>query len=195
VGPATIVLAALVGASGCSLFDNGSGGGNGGGGGGAVGFGRPTLELTISGMHFGPSSPDPGSGVDLATSRDITGAVTSTTLTISASSASTGASCGFGFQRYGDSIAPFQGPGTYQLEAETATGSGMVAPLASETVTVPQGSFVCSGSTCDGAVLVLTVLASDHVEGSLSGTFADTGGAGAADVVCSFYLPTRSFMP
>ena len=49
-------------------------------------------------------------------------------------------------------------------------------------------AFSCSGSDCDGAALVLSTVAADHVEGYFSGAFRSDSGAGAASVVCSFYL-------
>src|SRR4051794_29833721 len=66
--PAVVWIAAIV-CSGC--FPTGSSTSSDGGT--TVGFSAPTLELTISGVHFGPMAPDPGAFVDLVTTRDAGG--------------------------------------------------------------------------------------------------------------------------
>jgi hypothetical protein len=173
-------------------------GGTGGGGGGGGSFGKPTLELTVGGMHFGPSTPDTGSGVDLTTERDQASQIVSQTLTITASSAQSGASCTLGFQRFGTSLAPLRGGGQlYKLSSESidATPDGVVAPSASESVSAQGLVLSCSGSGCDGTGLLLLTLAADHVEGSYTGTLADPGGQGSAEAICSFWLPTRTWQP
>ena len=75
------------------------------------------------------------------------------------------------------------------------TEDGTVAPIGGESVSVPEGVWQCTGSTCDGAVLSLSVLAADHVEGLLTGTLEHSGGMGEASVVCAFYLPMRTYLP
>jgi len=199
--PASTCLAALVLVGGCGLINppgSGGPGGGGGGGGGATGFGQPTLEVTVGGMHYGPAAPDPGSGVDLSTARDQAGQITSSSLTITASSTAANASCSLGFQRFGQNLAPFRGGGAvYRLSAASLdnTPDGVVAPAASEFVDAQSLVLQCSGSACDGSGLLLTTLAPDHVEGTFNGTLTDNAGRGAAEVFCSFFLPTRSFNP
>ena len=56
-----------------------------GDGGTSVGFSSPTLELTVSGVHFGPMAPDAGAFVDLVTTRDAGGKPTASTFKMSAS--------------------------------------------------------------------------------------------------------------
>jgi hypothetical protein len=164
-------------------------------GGGPVGFLEPTLLLTINGVQF-RSVPDSGSGADIASTQNpTTGLLLDTTLTIQASSSSTGAFCQFSLQRFGNGLVPWRAGVSYALKANTAgaTSDGTASPIAGETVGVPQGTWSCTGSGCDGAVLVLSYLAADHIEGFLTGTFASSSGAGDASVVCSFYLPMRSY--
>jgi len=186
------VLVGLV--PGCGLF-NQSGSDGGASGGGAVGFGAPTLELTIDGTQFGPSIPDVGSGADITSTVDpTTGSVSDTVLRIATSSAATGAACNFSLERFGEGLPPWRAAG-YSIAAGGfgATADGQAAPVAGEAVSVPQGSWSCSGSTCEGAVLVLSYLAADHIEGYLSGNFDSATGAGASSVVCAFYLPVHTY--
>jgi hypothetical protein len=160
-------------------------------GGARYGFTGPTLELTINGLHFGPAAPDSSSSGQLVTTRDATtGRVTQSTLRVHASSAQSGAVCDLVADRFGDDIAPL-GVGTYMVTPVqgTATPDGTVSPVAGESVSVPQGSWQCGA--CDGAVFGVTALASDHVDGYLSGTLDNTAGAAAATVVCSFSVPMR----
>jgi hypothetical protein len=200
--PASTALVLLL--SGCGLINPpGSAGPGGvqdagGGGGGGGSFGQPTLEVTIGGMHFGPSAPDTGSGVDLTTQRDATSQIVSQSLSISASSAASGASCALGFQRYGTSLSPLRGGNQlYMVSSQSisATPDGVVAPAASESVSAQGVVLSCSGSACDGTGLLLVTLAADHVEGTYTGTLSDPGGQGAAEAVCSFWLPTRTWQP
>jgi hypothetical protein len=179
---------------GCSFFNPSSSDG-GASGGGAYGYGKPTLQLTIDGVQFGPSVPDVGSGGDVSRTLDpTTGSVTDTVLRLTMSSAATGAACNFSLERFGQGLPPWRAAG-YSIAAGGvgATADGQASPIAGESVSVPQGSWSCSGSTCEGAVLVLSYLAADHVEGYLSGTFDSATGSGASSVVCSFYLPMRSY--
>jgi hypothetical protein len=161
---------------------------------GPVGFAGPTLELTVNGVHFGPSTPDSSSGAALVTTRDqTTGVASQSTLTINVSSAATGASCSLGFARYGDGVNPFHAAG-YTVSSASALGAtpdGEAQPIAGEAVGTPQGNASCNGTDCDGAVLNLNDLTPDHVQGSLSGTMQNNGVS--ASVVCSFYIPTRAF--
>jgi hypothetical protein len=190
---------ALLTSAGCGWLGNPVDGGTPSDGGGAYGYGKPALQVTVGGMHFGPAIPDTGSGVDLTTVRDQnTGTASQTDLRITASSAATGASCALAFERFGDGVAPFHAGAGYQVSSEGtfgATPDGTVAVPGGLSVSVPGGTFQCSGTTCDGSVLLMTVLAADHVEGTWTGTLDDTAGRGSTSVVCSFYLPTRTFMP
>src|SRR5436305_1118358 len=81
------------------------------------GYGSPTLELTVNGIHLGPSAADAASGASFVTQRDqTTGTPQQSTLSISVSSAATGASCSLDFVRYGDDVAPFH-TGGYQVSS------------------------------------------------------------------------------
>jgi hypothetical protein len=163
---------------------------------GTYGFTGPTLELTVNGTHFGPSIADPGSAADFVTQRDqTTGTPQQSTLQIAVSSASTGASCSLGFTRTGDDVAPFH-TGGYQVSSANVFGptpDGTAQPISGLAIGTSQGAASCAGSDCDGAVLYLIDLASDHVQGSLSGTMQNAGVA--ASVVCTFYVPTRTYQP
>ena len=191
---AALCLAAGLG--GCIFPPAGSDGG-GGDAGTQYGFGKPTLEVTISGVHFGPSAPDPGSRADLVTNRDsFTGRASDTTLRVSASSSASGASCAIAVHRAGDDVAPL-GPGGYQVVGGSlgATPDGAVAVVGGAAVAVPQGTWQCSGTQCGGGVLVITALDAAHAEGYLADTFASAADGSYARVVCSFYVPTGTFAP
>jgi hypothetical protein len=183
------VWVAVVGHAGC--FPRGAASADAG----AYGFGGPTLELTINGLHFGPSAPDPGSSAQLSTARDpVTGRVTQSTLRVHAQSAQSGADCELVADRFGDGIAPIA-VGVYHVAPPlgVATPDGTVSPVAGEGVAVPQGSWRCGA--CDGVVFGIRALAPDHVEGYLSGTLENSGGAPNADVICSFYVPMSAYQP
>jgi hypothetical protein len=164
-------------------------------GGRTYGFGAPTLQVTINGLHFGPVAPDASAGAALSTTRDTTfGRVVDTTLTVNASAAATGASCVISARRFGDGVAPFA-VGAYQLKGPTSgsTPDGTASPEGAELVTIPQGTWSCS--TCDAVMLGITAIDANHLEGYLLGTL-DNGQSGTnADASCSFYLPMRSYQP
>jgi hypothetical protein len=163
------------------------------GGTGGVGFTGPTLELTVSGVHFGPSVPDPGAFVDLVTVRDGGGKPTQSSFRLSASIGTAG--CSLAFDTFGgaSAIGAFQ----YTVEAEQGgtTLDGTVYPTTAESVLTPDGNASCTGSDCDGAAFVLTSIDASHATGYFSGTVASDSGLGSADVVCSFWLTTRTYMP
>lgn len=190
-----VVLSALL-CCGCALFGNGSSSSaDGGSPTGGFGFSGPTLELTVNGMHIGPSALSSGAA-DLSSERDVTtGVLTQSTLRVSAASAA-GAGCALVFQTFGERAGAFH-VGAFQVATPTATGTpdGTVAANPGESVSAGGSSLTCAGSDCDGAVLQLTALAADHVEGSFSGNLLDPGGQGAGAVVCSFWVPTRTFQP
>ena len=156
------------------------------------GFGTPTIEVTINGTHVGPTAPDSSSAARLtAMTNPQTGNVIESDFTVSVSSQSAGASCFIGATRQGtDGIAPFTVAG-YQLVpvAGSVTPDGAAWPSPSESIGAAAGGWGCSGNDCNGGALVITALDAAHVEGYLSGTFPSSTGAGAADVVCSFYVP------
>jgi hypothetical protein len=173
-----------------------SGTGTTGDGGYNYGFGTPTLQLTINGVRFGPSVPDAASGGELVTTRDASGQVVDSTFRLSVSSAATGAACNIAVQRFGSGVGPIIAlPYQFATPRNARTDDGTVAAIGGESVSVPQGTWQCTGSSCDGSVLSFTVLAADHVEGLLTGTFQHTGGMGEASVVCSFYVPMRTYVP
>jgi hypothetical protein len=193
-------LCALVLASGCGLFGNGSttDGGTSTGDTNRNGFGVPTLELTINGVRFGPSAPAAGSVASVTSQRDASGVLQQTTFVVSAASSVSGASCSMSLVRFGNGIAGFRGGGAaYRVmsASASATPDGTVAPQGGESVSVPQGTWSCNGSDCDGGVLLLTTLAADHIEGAVSGTYLNPLSGTDADVVCSFYLPTGAYDP
>jgi hypothetical protein len=180
--------------SGCSFLDGGSST-NSSGGQNQYGFGVPTLELTINGVHFGPAAPDTVSTLEITETRDaLTGRVDSASFHLHASSAKTGARCDFDLQKFGDGTAPIT-TGTLQLVVANGpnTADGSISPAGAPSVTVPQGSWSCG--SCTGAIFALSALDSQHAEGYLSGSFDSTAGAGSASVVCSFYLPIHSGTP
>jgi hypothetical protein len=191
---------ATVLAGGC-FFDPGpSRGGTDGGADGSAnptgGFGKPTLEVTVSGMHFGPIAPDTGSSVSLVDTVQ-SGQVIQSTFSLLAASAASGASCAFAFQREGSfGVAPIGARGYIVTGGATSpTPEGAVAASGTEQVAVPQLTLVCSGETCNGANLVLTALDAAHAEGYVAGTFSDSLGRGVANVSCAFYLPVAAYQP
>jgi hypothetical protein len=162
---------------------------------GPTGFGTPTLLVTVGGTRIGPAMPDVGSGADLVDDVDpVTGRTTRSVITIDARSTSGGSSCQLYAERLGDGVLGFFAT-AYRLAATTGslTENGAASPGAGERVVVSNNGFNCSGSGCDGAVLSFSALSANHVEGYLSGTFESDTGSGAVDIICSFYLPTRTF--
>ncbi len=168
--------------------------GGSGGGGGATGFVAPTLELTVSGVHFGPAAPDAGSSASLITQRDGLGNALSSTFTLDGGLSSLGAGCSFRFDTFG---GPTIGLGQYTISAATGsvTANGTVSPTGSESVTTPEGPASCAGTDCDGGALVISAIDAAHVYGYVSATLSAASGAGVADVVCTFYLPMSSYQP
>ncbi len=162
--------------------------------GGTFGFGKPTLQLTVGSARFGPAAPDSGSGVDLIDEVSPAGRTVRSLLTISASSTAAGGACQIQAERFGDGITGFFAT-TYLIKTASGatTADGTASPGAGELVSITGNSFRCVGNGCDGAVLSLAVLTADHAEGYLSGTFDADSGGGSTGVVCSFYVPTRTF--
>ena len=154
------------------------------------GFGTPTVEVTVSGAHFGPAAPDSSSFVDLVNQYDQFGSLTRSTLNIFASSTAAMASCTLSADRYGEFVTSF-GVGQWSLSGAGTggTGDGTAEAIGSPTVSTNSGSFSCAGSNCGAVGVSLSYIDASHAEGFLSGTMS------GADVVCSFYLPTRTFSP
>jgi hypothetical protein len=181
-----LVIAAAAGCGGTAPTSSGPTG--------SYGFGAPTLEVTVNGVHFGPAAPDPGSAADLNTVHDALGASSGSTFSFNASAA--GAACAGTLQRFGAGAAPIVAA-AYQLAAAAgdATPDGTVAPVGAQRAVVSAGAWQCAGSLCDGGVFSLTYLNADHVEGFLSAGMQSESGGPAAEVVCSFYLPMRTYLP
>jgi hypothetical protein len=191
-----VLAAALALGTGCGIFDLPDGGA-GDGGTQMNGFGKPTLELTVDGTHFGPAAPDVASGAQLVTTRDsFTGQASDCTFRVVVSTSSVGDACNLAFDRQGQDIDPI-GPGGYQLSATTGsdTPQGTLAPIAGESIAIPQGNWFCAGNSCDGAALVISGMDTAHVEGYFSSTLQSNVGGASAQVVCSFYLPWTVYQP
>ena len=172
-------------------FPTGATGGSDGGSSGA--FSAPTLELTVSGVHFGPAAPDPGAFVDLVTTRDGGGKPTMSSFRLSASIGQAG--CALAFDTFGNAGAIGVGQYTVQSMQGATTLDGTVYPTAGERIATPEGGAGCSGSSCDGAAFVLSALDATHASGYFMGTVSADNGSGVADVVCSFWLTTRTYTP
>jgi hypothetical protein len=172
-------------------FPQGTDGGSDGGT--SFGFTAPTLEVTISGVHFGPTAPDPGAFVDLVTTRDGGGKPTSASFRLSATIGQAG--CALAFDRFGDNATIGVGQYTVQSMQGASTLDGTVYPTAGERIATPEGGAGCTGSSCDGAAFVLSAIDAQHATGYFMGTVDADSGAGQADVVCTFWLTTRTYTP
>ena len=62
-------------------------------------------------------------------------------------------------------------------------------------MTAGQLTLKCFGAQCDTAVISLTVLDAQHVEGFLSGQLADPSDGQVSNTVCTFYVPWRTYQP
>lgn len=189
------VLVLLLG--GCEYFNQPVPGSDGGSQ--SYGYGKPTLALTVNGVHFGPATPDSSSTASLVDSRDSVGRVTLSSFRVQASAGSVGAACSLNVQRsggsFGNEVEPI-GVGSYLLSSGSgAEAFGTLQPIEGEVVSTPEGTWSCSGAACNNAGFVLTHLDADHAEGYLSGTFASSVGGPPAQVVCSFYLPLSTYQP
>ncbi|HEX8954360.1 MAG TPA: hypothetical protein VF945_21045 [Polyangia bacterium] len=190
--PSTLGTVAIVAIFCGGCFPTGASGGSDGGT--VVGFSSPTLELTVSGVHFGPMPPDPGAFVDLVTVRDGGGKPTQSSFRMSASIGT--ASCALAFDTFGTNSAAI-GVGQYTVQSMqgASTLQGTVYPTTAEQIGTPEGPASCTGSTCDGAAFVLSALDASHATGYFMGTVSAASGAGVADVVCSFWLTPRTYTP
>jgi hypothetical protein len=155
-------------------------------------FTGPTLEVTVSGVHFGPAAPDPGGFVDLTTTHDANGAATASSFRMSASVGSAG--CTLDFDTFGGGHI---GVGQYTVQSMQGaqTLDGTVYPTTGERIATPEGGAGCSGTACDNAAFVLSAADANHVVGYFMGTVTADSGAGQADVVCSFWLKPTSYVP
>ena len=161
-------------------------------GGTSTAFSAPTLEVTVSGVHFGPAAPDPGSYVDLVTTRDGSGTPTGSSFRLSATVGSAG--CGLTFDTFGGSVIR---AGQYTV-ASMQGGSTLdvtVYPTTGERIATPEGGAGCSGSACDHAAFVLSAVDATHITGYFMGTVTSDSGLGDADVICSFWLTPRTYTP
>jgi hypothetical protein len=154
------------------------------------GYGTPTLEVTVNGAHSGPAAPDSVSYVDLVNQYDQFGSLTRSTLTVVASSTAAMASCQLSADRYGEFVTSF-GVGQWSLSGAGSGGTddGTAEAIGAPTVATSAGNFACTGSNCAAVTISLSYIDASHAEGFMSGTMS------GADVVCSFYLPTRTFSP
>jgi hypothetical protein len=161
-------------------------------GGTSSAFTGPTLEVTVSGVHFGPAAPDPGSFVDLVTTRDASGTATGSSFRLAASV--DGAGCNLTFDTFGGADI---GVGQYKVESMQGglTLDGTVYPTSGEHFTTPEGPASCSGSDCDNAAFVISAADAAHVTGYYMGTVTSDQGLGQASVVCSFWLKPRTYTP
>jgi hypothetical protein len=162
-------------------------------GGTSVGYSGPTLELTVSGVHFGPMAPDPGAFLDLVTTRDANGVATGSSFRMSAAIGDAG--CVLSFDRFGDGAVIGAGQYTVQSMQGGSTLDGTVYPTSAERIATPEGGAGCTGSECDGAAFVLTAIDAEHATGYFQGTVSADSGAGDASAVCSFWLTPRTYTP
>lgn len=204
-----IALACLFG-GGCGIFfplgatDGGAvdaasrdrGLGDGSGVDGGVGFGRPTLLVTVDGQHFGPSSPDGRSGAALVNERDGNGRLVRSTFRAQVVAQDNSAGCTLAAYRSGDDIAPIGG-GAYQVLATVTgrTAEGTVDPLAGEAVAVGQVAWSCELGGCNGAEMTFTAFDRTHVEGYLRARLPRQGGGAVSTVTCAFWLPWIQYQP
>lgn len=176
--------------AGCGLFGNSPDGGTQ-----PSGFGTPTLEVTVNGVHAGPVAPDGTSAASLNDVYDATtGNLAQSTLSLSATATSVNAGCSMALQRYG-AVAPL-GVGEWALAETTgsASGDGQAAPLGAPTVSLQGVTLSCNGDGCADTALTVSALDSAHLEGYFSGSFSDANGD-VESVVCSFYLAVNGYTP
>ncbi len=180
----------VVALAGCGGLDDLFGGSNSGLDGGMVSFGRPTLEVTINGVHAGPADPDATASSYFRDTQDSFGNFLSSVFGVTASASSVGAACNFELQRFGAQIAPI-GTGMFMVESTSSSETGdALSPGSGISVSSPQGTYTCAGSDCNNSVLNLSALASDHSEGYW------IGNSPAGDTItCTFYLAMSAYVP
>jgi hypothetical protein len=157
-------------------------------------FTAPTLEVTVSGVHFGPMTPDAGGYVDVVTTRDGGGKPTAASFRLSASIGQTG--CNLALDRFGGDN-PTIGVGQYLVESMqgASTLDGTVYPTTAQRISTTEGGAGCTGTGCDGAAFVLSALDAQHAAGYFMGNVVADSGAGGASVICTFWLKTRTYSP
>jgi hypothetical protein len=189
---ATLVLA--FGAMGSDCFST-----DGGSDGGYVGPGAPSVEVTVDGTHVGPWTADATSYADLATTRDDAGQIVTTDLLIhvaSAAGSNPAASCDLHFDRFGMNVPGFAaGITTLEAPVGDATSQGTTASVGPLSVVAGALTLQCNGSDCNGGILSISAMDANHVEGFVSGTFADPSDGQQSSTVCTFYVPWRSYSP
>jgi hypothetical protein len=161
--------------------------------GGVVGYAAPTLELTVNGVHFGPGAPDPGAYADLVVMRDGNGMPAGGSFRLGASLGNAG--CALAFDRFGRGTTLGVGQYTVQSMQGAFTLDGTVYPTTAERVSTPEGGAGCTGTQCDNAAFVLSAVDAKHATGYFRGTVTADSGAGEAEVVCSFWVPMRTYTP
>lgn len=160
---------------------------------GYVGLGAPALELTIDGTHVGPSPATAGAYADLTSFADGLGRRQSTDLFIHATGGI--ATCDIHVSRFGTNIGPFSAL-AYRLVTPSSgvTADGTASPVGKVSVTAGGLTLQCNGTDCNG-LLNINVLDAAHIEGYLTGTLADPSDGQASSVVCTFYVPWRTYQP
>ncbi len=162
--------------------------------GGYVGFGTPSIELTVDGTHVGPYAADATSFADLVTSRNALGQVLASDLTIHAAGGL--ASCDLHISRFGVGVAPIA-TGPYRLMAATGAGTpdGTASPVGGVIAKAGRLTLACNGSDCNTAVLANTVIDARHLEGYVTATMYDYADGQPSNIVCSYYVPWRTYSP
>jgi hypothetical protein len=161
------------------------------GGAGSGAFTSPELEVTVSGVHFGPSVP--AGTASVVNSRDQFGTVTAGSFRLDANIGSAG--CSLAFDRFGPNAAIGVGQYTVSSNVGNATPSGIVYPTHGIVIGTPEGNARCAGSTCDFSAFVINAIGKDYVAGYWMGTVAADSGAGVAGAVCNFYVTLAQYQP
>lgn len=171
-----------------------TGGADGGGTpGGYVGLGAPGIELTVDGTHVGPSPATSAAYADLSNTRDESGRLVSSDLLIHATGGI--ATCDLHLSRFGAGISAFSAlPYRVVTATSNATADGTASPVGIISVTAGGLTLQCNGADCNG-LFTINVLDAKHLEGYLTGTLSDPSDGQASSVVCTFYVPWRTYQP
>lgn len=169
---------------------------DGGGADAKYGFGGPTLQVTINGVHFGPAAPDAGSFATLVNARNQAGRIYQSHFQLQARSAAAKAVCAIDVQRFGDGVSTIgAGPWIVGPGSGARSADGEVDPVTGIGVQIPQGTWQCLGAACDGGAFVLNALDDKHAEGYVRGVYQNFQSGTAANVVCSFWVPVTGYTP